>query len=103
MPDTTPDDGKGITPERAKEIIDAFQKSPEYFKGIEGGFYGKNVLLKMLTLPGCKGLRYYHALVPNKDTNIPEQTIVLVVEDLNGAIMTGTYTDEGPLCPPFCG
>jgi hypothetical protein len=103
MPPTTADDGVPISPERAQKIIKDFQNDGNFFKGIRGGFYGRNVLMNILNQPNCKGIRYYHALVPNKETQALEHTIVLVGMDTNGAEMAGTFTDEGPLCPPFCG
>ena len=101
-PVTSTDDGVPISPEHAKRIIQDFQNDRNYFKGIRGGFYGKNILLNILNQPNCKGIRYYHALVPKKDSQALEHTIVLVGVDTDGAEIAETYTDEGPLCPPFC-
>lgn len=96
----TAKDGKSISRKVAKKYIGSFRKSPNYkkhLKGIKGGFFGKNVLLKLLRQKNCIGMHYFHA--HNAEKN---HTIVLVGKHKNGKLMENMFLDDGPLCPPYC-
>lgn len=86
-----------ITRPAAKAMINKFQTSTQ-FKGIKGGFFGKDAIFAILSQTNCVGIRYYHA---HDDKG--QHTIVLVGEDNKGTCLSnGTLAEIGPLCPPFC-
>ena len=72
----TADDGNAISPVKAKKYIGTYRKSASYhkhLKKIKGGFFGKKILLKLLSQKDCIGIHYYHAHNAQK-----KHTIVLV-------------------------
>jgi len=96
-------EGKVISFKKAQSYIGGHLKSRQFAlssksKKIKGGFYGKKILLKILSQPNCVGIRYYHALNAKK-----QPTIVLVGEDRKGKLLTKLFGNDGPLCPPVCG
>jgi hypothetical protein len=63
------------------------------------GFFGKTILEKILGQPGCVGIRIYHGL--KKEDN--SQTFVLVGADSNEKdLYNGDLAEYATPCPPFC-
>ncbi len=78
-----------------------------------GHFYGKEFLTKILSQPGCMGIRFYHAI-----NDEGEKTLVVVGADAKGASMWASTHgakskgklrddppgsgDKGKPCPPYC-
>jgi len=93
-------EGKIISSTRAKKLIRGYLKSARYkhLEKVEGGFFGKKKLLKILNQKNCVGIRYYHARNEKK-----KHTLVLVGQHTSGKPMENMFMDDGPLCPPFCG
>lgn len=65
---------------------------------LKGGMFWKEIVEKIISQPGCVGLRYYY---PQQDNGTP--AIVLVGVDHLGRDMTEGYIGEASwLCPPWC-
>jgi hypothetical protein len=99
-PRLTANDGKVISPVKARKYIGTYRKSQSYhkhLKKIKGGFFGKKILMKLLGQKDCIGIHYYHA-----HNNQKKHTIVLVGKHKSGKLMEGMFVDDGPLCPPWC-
>lgn len=96
----TGNEGKIISTPKAMKLIGDYQKSPNYkhLKKIQGGFFGKKKLLKILDQKDCIGVRYFHAHNAGK-----KHTLVLVGVHKTGKPIVRMYLDDGPLCPPYCG
>jgi hypothetical protein len=87
-----------ITLEQASKYIQNFTFSPSA-PTTKGGLFARSAFDKILSQPGCIGIRYYYA---KKDDGTA--TIVLVGVDNAGNDMTmGPLSDESFPCPPFCG
>jgi hypothetical protein len=90
-------EGKQISPTKAKKYMMSFHRGKQ-FSGVKGGFFGKKLLLKLLSQRDCVGIRYFHARNDKK-----QHTLILAGEDKNGKLMDRIMIDDGPLCPPWCG
>ena len=98
-----PTRGTIISKTDADALVSAFKASPKHWNGVTGGFYGKELIQNLINQPGCDGLRYYHGLGPDPhDGAKVKQTIVVIAEDKNGNLLTGSILELGPLCPPYC-
>jgi hypothetical protein len=63
-----------------------------------GGFFGREVLVKMLAQPACAGLRIYHARHEKG-----HDTFVVVAADADGRdLWQGTVAENMLTCPPYC-
>ena len=92
-----------MTKTEVDTLVNTFRTDAAYFQGVKGGFYGQELIQKLLSQPGADGIRYYHGLGPDPfDGQKIKQTIVLMAEDSSGNILTGMMIEEGPLCPPYC-
>jgi hypothetical protein len=87
-----------ITLDQAVKFIQNYTFSPTA-PNIKGGLFARSIFDKILSQPGCIGIRYYYA---KKDDGSP--AIVLV-----GVDGSGNDLMQGPLgelifpCPPYCG
>lgn len=71
-----PTRGRFITKAEADTLVNAFKSSPTHYNGVNGGFYGKELIQKLLDQAGCDGIRYYHGLGPDAtDGGKVKQTI----------------------------
>ncbi len=87
----------------AQNLIKAFKSSKTHFHGIHGGFFGRELIEELLAVPGCDGIRYFHALASDsRGKNKSIHTIILAPEGSDGKILGDTMLDDGPTCPPFC-
>ena len=87
-----------ITLAQAVKLIENFKNAPSA-PTIKGGYFSRSIFDKILSQPGCVGLRYYYA---KKDDGTA--TLVLVGVDGGGNDMIqGVLGDEGWPCPPNCG
>jgi hypothetical protein len=87
-----------VTLEQAVKYVENFKSFPTA-PSIKGGYIGSSAFEKILSQPGCAGIRYYYA---KKDDGT--HTIVLVGVDGSGNdLMNGIFVDESIPCPPFCG
>lgn len=87
----------------AHALIHAFKSSKTHYHGVNGGFFGRELIEQLLAIPGCDGIRYYHALGPDKhDNNKIKHTIILAPEDSKGKPIGKEMLDDGPACPPYC-
>ena len=63
-----------------------------------GGFFGRDVLVKMLAHPSCAGLRVYHGRHEQG-----HDTLVIVAADADGRdLWSGTVAEDMLPCPPYC-
>ena len=63
-----------------------------------GGFFGRDVLEKILAQPGCVGVRFYHATHEKG-----HDTLVLLGVSADGKdLASGTIAEEARPCPPYC-
>ena len=63
-----------------------------------GGFFGRDVLVKMLAHPSCAGLRVYHGRHEKG-----HDTLVIVAADADGRdLWSGTVAEDMLPCPPYC-
>jgi hypothetical protein len=86
-----------ITLSQAAKCIQNFASNPT-ISGIKGAYFGRNIFDKILSQPGCVGLRYYYA---KKDDGTA--TIVLVgVDGTGNDLVQGILGEETYPCPPFC-
>ncbi len=98
-----PTRGRFISKPEADTLINSFKSDPSYYHGVDGGFYGRELIQKLLDQPGCDGIRYYHGLGPDADDGGKiKHTIVLVGEDADRNLLTGMILEYGPFCPPWC-
>jgi len=87
-----------ITLEQATKYVENFKSFPTA-PTIKGGYFSKAAFDKILSQPGCVGIRYYYA---KKDDG--SATIVLVGIDASGNDLTyGPLADLSVPCPPYCG
>lgn len=87
-----------ITLDQAAKYIQNYTSSPTA-PTTKGGLFAKSAFDKILSQPGCIGIRYYYA---KKDNGTP--TLVLVGVDAGGNDLTVGPMAEDPFpCPPFCG
>jgi hypothetical protein len=87
-----------ITLDQAVKYIQNYTFSPAA-PTIKGALFARSAFDKILSQPGCIGIRYYYA---KKDDGTA--TIVLVGVDSNGNDLTVGPMAEDPFpCPPFCG
>jgi len=87
-----------ITLEKATKYVENFKNFPTA-PTIKGGYFSKAAFDKILSQPGCVGIRVYFA---KKDDG--SQTLVMVGVDSGGNDLTmGPLIDELLPCPPFCG
>lgn len=86
-----------IPAEKAKGYIRRWREGRG--KGeVQGGFFGRAVLDRMLAQPGCVGLRIYHAKHEKGNA-----TFVLVGTNADGQdLWQGTVAEEMLPCPPNC-
>jgi hypothetical protein len=81
----------------AIRYVQNFSSSPTV-PNIKGAYFGRNIFDKILSQPGCVGLRYYYA---KKDDG--SHTIILVGVDSNGNdLAQGILGDDAKPCPPWC-
>lgn len=86
-----------ISADKAKEYIRGWRAKAAPGQ-MRGGFFGREVLDRMLAQPGCVGLRIYHARHERG-----HDTFVLVGADADGNdLWKGTVAEEAAPCPPFC-
>jgi hypothetical protein len=86
-----------IDAEKAKGYIKSWRANaaPGHTRG---GFFGREVLLEMLSQPECVGLRIYYAKHEKG-----HDTLVIVGADADGRdLWTGTVAEEMGPCPPYC-
>ena len=86
-----------IPAEQAKAYVRKWrEKAP---KGrMRGGFFGREVLEKILAQPGCVGFRIYHATHAKG-----HDTFVIVGADADGRdLWSGSIAEEAIPCPPSC-
>ena len=63
-----------------------------------GGFFSRDILVKMLAQPECAGLRIYHARHEKG-----HDTFVVVAAAADGRdLWTGTVAENMLPCPPHC-
>ena len=87
-----------ITLDQAVKYIQNYAFSPAA-PTTKGGLFARSAFDKILSQPGCIGIRYYYA---KKDDGTA--TIVLVGVDSNGNDLTVGPMAEDPFpCPPYCG
>ena len=87
-----------ITIDQATKFVQNFKMFPKT-PTIKGAYFGRSIFDKILSQPGCVGVRYYYA---QKDDGTP--TLVLVGVDGGGNDLTGGPIGEESIpCPPFCG
>jgi hypothetical protein len=87
-----------VTLDQAIRLIENFKNAPTA-PTTKGGYFVRSIFDKILSQPGCVGLRYYYA---KKDDGTA--TLVLVGVDGGGNDMIqGVLGDEGWPCPPNCG
>lgn len=87
-----------ITLAQAVKLIENFRNAP-IAPTIKGGYFSRSIFDKILSQPGCAGVRYYYA---KKDDGTA--TIVLVGVDAGGNDITqGVLGDDSWPCPPYCG
>jgi hypothetical protein len=81
----------------AARFVQNFKSNP-VAPSTKGGYFGRNIIDKILGQPGVVGVRYYYAA---QDDGSP--TIVLVGVDSTGADMVqGVIAEHGLPCPPYC-
>jgi hypothetical protein len=86
-----------ITLDQATKYVQNYTSNPTA-PTIKGAYFGRNIFDKILSQPGCIGLRYYYA---KKDDGTA--TLVLVGVDGTGNDMTqGVLAEESLPCPPLC-
>src|SRR5579862_6351567 len=97
-----PDINHKVSAKTAKAQIAAWKKDPHPSDPrANGGFFGRSYLLRLLSEPGCIGLRYHYA---KKSKN--KLTLVLSVETAKGKkvpLEKRMLGNDPPICPPFCG
>jgi hypothetical protein len=87
-----------ITLDQAVKYIQNYTFSPTA-PTTKGGLFARSIFDKILSQPGCIGVRYYYA---KKDDGTP--TLVLVGVDAGGNDLPGGILGEDSFpCPPFCG
>lgn len=86
-----------ITLDQAVKYIQNFRSNPAA-PTIKGAYFGRGIFDKMLSQPGCIGIRYYYAA-----TDSGVSTIVLVGVDASGNdLVNGLLAEMTIPCPPFC-
>lgn len=87
-----------ITLDQAVKYVENFKNSPTA-PTIKANYFGKSIFDKILSQPGCVGIRCYYG---KNDDGTPN--VVLVGVDGGGNDLTGGILgDIGFPCPPFCG
>jgi hypothetical protein len=94
----TGQENHSVTLDQAAKYIQNFKNFPKT-PTIKGAYFGRNIFDKILSQPGCIGIRYYYA---QKDDGT--STLVLVGVDGSGNdISVGILGEDSFPCPPFCG
>ena len=63
-----------------------------------GGFFGRDVLERILAQPGCVGVRFYHA----RHEKGHDTLVLLGVTSDGSDLASGAIAEEARPCPPFC-
>lgn len=96
-------EGKPIDLKTARQWTENYQK--QYPDGIKAHFFGKDILLRILSEQGCMGIRMYYAL-----SGEGEEKLILVGADSTGEnLLPRNEGDESNLladyslpCPRYC-
>lgn len=89
-------EGAEITLTEGAALTAAFRN--RNFGSINGQFYGREILNRLLTQNNCVGIRFYFGL----DTN-GNHELVLVGVDSDENDLTDFVVENGTGCPPRCG
>lgn len=82
---------------RARGLIRAWRNKAGKEKR-HGGFFGRDVIDRILAQPGCVGIRFYHAAHEKG-----HDTVVLLGVTAEGKdLVSGTIAEEAYPCPPYC-
>lgn len=92
----TPDSGKQITLEEAKNLISNFKE--KFPNQIKATFVGVNNINLILDQPDCIGIRVYYGY----DTTLDKIAPVFVGVNSRGEDMTDVLIDKGVGCPTIC-
>jgi len=103
--------GEIVSQTMAREWIDKYDRERRTDKvtDTKSVFYGRDVLLKILSRDGCAGISFFYALKPNEN-NKDTLNLVLVGTREDGTLMWsedgkgGQYYafEFGTPCPPYC-
>ena len=98
--------GGFISKEEFKDYRDNFKKcnpfKPEQYENVGGHLFGLGEVMKLISQPGCHGIRIYYGLKKVKKKLHPQLMIVGVYKD--GADMTDhtLILDASMPCPDYC-
>lgn len=86
-----------IPREDARALLAAWRRTAP--KGhATGGYFGRQVIEKMLAQPGCVGIRFYYGRHDAGDA-----TVVMVGVSATGDdLADGTVANKERPCPPYC-
>ena len=87
-----------ITLDQAVKYINNFKNFPKT-PTIKGAYFGRNIFDKILSQPGCIGIRYYYAQKDDGSSNL----VLVGVDGSGNDITVGILGDEAFPCPPYCG
>lgn len=94
----TGNEDHSITLAEASELTQNYRDAAES-NAIQGSFFGKSALQRILDQGGCVGIRIYYA---QEDDGTP--TLVLVgVDENEDDLIDGELAEFGVPCPPRCG
>lgn len=89
-------EGGEITLSQGAELTGKYR---DYNPGqVKGHFFGKDILLQILSQEGCMGIRMYYGLTEDGD-----KELVLVGADASENDMTELVADLSLPCPGVCG
>jgi len=98
----------GIIPEsEARQQISNYKNGPvfNWNHGVKAHFYGKDILLDLLSQTGAKGIRMYYSSKVVVSDNTLQPELVLVAVDANGddILNNNKIVDISIPCPRYCG
>ncbi len=87
-----------ITLDQAVKYVQNFKNFPAA-PTIKSLYFGKNIFDKILSQPGCVGIRCYYGKADDGTSNL----VLVGVDGGGNDITSGILGDIGWPCPPFCG
>lgn len=93
----TGQENHAISLSEASQMTNNFRNSARANQ-ITGGYFGKDIILKILEQPNCVGIRYYYGV-----NSMQDPVLVLVGVDENGDdLYNGVLGELSQPCPPYC-